>query len=114
MPGHDFGAAGNLVEEVEHETLVRVVSAVRQPDPEPDQRVEQPVLGDFQLRPPLPRAGGGKVRDDAIVPASNAHLFRALGIDQPIADAMRIVGAEAATHARLRDCLEEAAIRLQR
>ena len=96
MPGHDRrrparrpGSTGNQRRD-RSDSSVLVVSGSRKPQ----QRVEQPMLGGFDLAPMQRDFPAREIGDGAVVAAGRAKSLGLLGRHQPVADVVLGVGAK--------------------
>ena len=97
VPGHDLLALGvrEVGEKAEDERLVGPAEVGRLHEPEPIEPVEEPVLGHLDLAPGEVIAGDVQFGDRLVVFAGGAKGLARAGIDQPVADIVLRVGAEA-------------------
>ena len=101
------GSAGALFggargQKVERQPMLRIVQLGRERQPELEQSVEQPVLGELDLAPVRLVLGLGQVRDHPVVTAGRAELLGAVHRNQPVARAELRVGAVAIAAPALR------------
>ena len=77
MSRHDLGAGRlrHLREEIEGQPLSGVLDAGRHRQSEPQQRIEQPMLGDLDLLPGLQVGRYGDVRNRPVVPAGDTKAL---------------------------------------
>lgn len=96
MPGRRRLRAGSrrIGEEIEGQVSHRGSRIVLDRQTKAQQRVEEPMLGCFELAPGAESPGIAEVRDDAVVPAARAIAVGRIGVEQPIAGIERRVGAE--------------------
>ncbi len=64
---------------------LRILCATREREAQPDQRIEQPVLCQFELAPEGRVAAERKIGDRPVVPAASAERLRRVSRDQPVA-----------------------------
>jgi len=114
VAGHDRISCRRALraEEIEGETLLRVIDPGFVREPQLEKRIEQAVLGGFDLAPVDQVVRLGEIGNCAIVSAGNTEALGARCRDQPIADAMLGIGATAITRP-IRQSAPSAAIRIE-
>ena len=95
VAGEHVGLGGGFGREVEGETVGGVFGAVGEGQAQAKQGVDQAVFGRFQGAPAGEVLRDGDVRDDVVVAAGGAEGGWAVGGDEPVADVVAGVGAEA-------------------
>ncbi len=101
MTGHHaLGMAfGRVLQEIEGQAVCGIVDAVFQRQAQPQQGIEQPVLGRLQLDPELLVFGYRQVRNGAVVAAGGTKIFARLQRHHPVANPGLVVLAELVLHA---------------
>jgi hypothetical protein len=80
--------------EIECQAVLRILRPGCQRQPQLEDGVEQPVLGDFDLLPARKIFGIIEIGNGAVVAAGRAEFIGVLGADQPVAGAVLGIGAE--------------------
>jgi hypothetical protein len=99
VAGQDLWPALVIGEEVEDQAVFGILGPRPQRQSPPQQRVEQPVLAEFELAPARQFRGVGQIGDGAVVAAGAAEIVAARFIHQPVAGVMGGVGAKIARRA---------------
>ena len=105
VPGHDprmrRRGSDRIREEIKRETI-GILQPGCQRQTKAQQRIEQPVLGEFDLSPMPKILGTHEIGDGAVVATGGAEYFRLVAVHQPVADVVLGVGAKLISLSRRR------------
>ena len=96
VPDHYVLSVGlrRVLQEVERQAMLGIVRAALQQQAQPQQAVEQPVLGGFDFGPELLVAGLVQVGNGAVVAAGGAKFFGRVGRHHPVTHPLLVILAE--------------------
>jgi hypothetical protein len=101
VPGHDLRPEmlGWICEELERQSMARVLGAGLQRQLPAQEAIEEPVLGELDVPPGLKMRRERNVRDRVVVPAGDSEPLLPTDGRQPVADVIIRVGAKTARRA---------------
>ena len=116
VPGHDrrlaLRGAERVRQEIECETVGIFRSGCKR-QPQPQQRIKEPVLGEFDLAPMREVLGICEIGDGAVMAAGRTENFGIFGRHEPIADVVLGVAAKAIARPLRRERAPDAIDRFQ-